>query len=126
MAVDRKADYVGNHGGVYTDLSGQTKQFTYIDHDPKPTISRNTKENIEELTASLSAYRTNLIQRILFIPASLCPKEYQDFVIAGDVGVLKWDEKAISDQGMSIDRLRPLCVQLENRAEVMGLSILED
>ena len=38
MAVDKKSDYVGNHGGAYTDVDGQSKQFTYVDHDPKVKI----------------------------------------------------------------------------------------
>ena len=50
MAVDRKAEHVGNHGGVYTDLNGMSRQFTYIDHDKKPTLSlggKKTPFNIE-------------------------------------------------------------------------------
>lgn len=39
MAVDRKADHVGNHGGAYTDQDGMSRQFTYVDHDPKTRIS---------------------------------------------------------------------------------------
>ncbi len=39
MAVDKKSDYVGNHGGKYTDEQGLTKQFTYVDHDVKSKIS---------------------------------------------------------------------------------------
>jgi hypothetical protein len=31
--MDKKSDHVGNHGGRYTDIDGQTKQFTYVDHD---------------------------------------------------------------------------------------------
>ena len=33
MAIDKKSQHVGNHGGVYTDKDGMTKQFTIIDHD---------------------------------------------------------------------------------------------
>ncbi len=39
MAVDRKGDYVGNHGGAYTDIDNMSRQFTYIDHDKKSKIS---------------------------------------------------------------------------------------
>jgi len=42
MAVDRKADYVGNHGGAYTDETGMSRQFTYVDHDKKLKISPRT------------------------------------------------------------------------------------
>ena len=37
MAIDKKSQHVGNHGGVYTDNDGMTKQFTYIDHDKHTT-----------------------------------------------------------------------------------------
>lgn len=49
MAVDRKADHVGNHGGAYTDIDGMRKQFTYVDHDKKTKIgvSSNTPFNKE-------------------------------------------------------------------------------
>lgn len=49
MAVDRKADHVGNHGGVYTDIDGQTKQFTVIDHDKKVKISPHIPESEKEI-----------------------------------------------------------------------------
>jgi hypothetical protein len=41
MAVDKKSDYVGNHGGRYTDIDGISKQFTYIDHDKKTKVGIN-------------------------------------------------------------------------------------
>jgi hypothetical protein len=49
MAVDRKADHVGDHGGRYTDIDGASKQFTYVDHDKKTRIgvSSNTPFNKE-------------------------------------------------------------------------------
>ena len=37
--VDKKSDYVGNHGGAYTDMDGMSRQFTYIDHSKKSKIS---------------------------------------------------------------------------------------
>lgn len=49
MAVDKPGDYVGNHGGAYTDIDGLSKQFTYVDHDKKLTaaFNSNTPFNIE-------------------------------------------------------------------------------
>ena len=46
MAVDKKSQHVGNHGGVYTDMEGMSKQFTTIDHDKKSKIhfSSNKEE----------------------------------------------------------------------------------
>lgn len=50
MAVDRKADYVGNHGGAYVDESGQTRQFTYVDHDRNTTRLKYWKPKDYSLT----------------------------------------------------------------------------
>lgn len=35
--------HVGNHGGVYTDIDGQTKQFTVVDHDKHTTRLKSWK-----------------------------------------------------------------------------------
>ncbi len=43
MGVDSKSQHVGNHGGVYTDIDGQTKQFTVIDHDRHTTRLKSWK-----------------------------------------------------------------------------------
>lgn len=43
MAIDKKSQHVGNHGGVYTDIDGQTKQFTIIDHDKHTTRLKTWK-----------------------------------------------------------------------------------
>lgn len=41
--MDKKSQHVGNHGGVYTDIDGQTKQFTVIDHDKHTTRLKSWK-----------------------------------------------------------------------------------
>lgn len=43
MAVDKKSQHVGNHGGAYTDIDGMTKQFTYVDHDRNTTRLKSWK-----------------------------------------------------------------------------------
>lgn len=56
MAVDKKSQHVGNHGGVYTDNDGQIKQFTYIDHDRNTTRLKVWKAGTlkkEEVTPEL-------------------------------------------------------------------------
>ena len=122
MAVDRKADYVGNHGGSYTDNDGMSKQFTVIDHDKKTKISTGKQEK-EDFTAFFIQYRKELINRILDIPASLCPIEYQDFTVRGDQAtIVTWNQKMITDKGFDTWRLRNLAVILENRSELMGLT----
>ena len=80
MATDRKADYVGDHGGTYTDLNGMSKQFTVVDHDKKTTIHFNS----EKISFNMSEYRYQLIDRILELPASICPEIFRDYTVRGD------------------------------------------
>ena len=113
MTADRKADHVGNHGGAYTDLDGNRKQFTYIDHDKKPKISLNlptTGKYSEE------DYRKYLQDRILAVSASYCPVEFSDFIKRGaDQVALGWNEAMLQDKGISTNMLRDLVTILENR-----------
>ncbi len=116
MAVDRKSDYVGNHGGAYIDNDGMSKQFTYIDHDSKTKISGHLGINKEKVKKDLSEYKISLIERIVNIPASLCPLEYDAFIVRGEGKVgITWNETMLNDPGLSTDRLRNLCTLLENR-----------
>lgn len=119
MATDRPGDYIGNHGGKYTDESGMTRQFTYVDHDKKPTISTNT-EKVDK--SWQKEYRNSIINRILGIPASLCPEPYYDFTVRGEnQNTITWNEKMVRDEGIEIDRLRMLCTLLENKADMMKI-----
>jgi hypothetical protein len=113
MAVDKKSDYVGNNGGAYTDGEGMSRQFTYIDHDKKAKISTSlsSKTDYKQL---LSDYRLNLLERILSIPASLCPEIFQDFTVRGEMVRIEWIDVMLRDEGLSLERLRTLCVMLEN------------
>jgi len=112
MAVDKKSDYVGNHGGAYTDVDGQSRQFTYVDHDPKVKIFLESDYDKDWQ----SKYREDLISRILSISAVYAHEWHQEFVLRGQEGI-RWDEKAISDQGTPLMTLRDICVVLENRVE---------
>jgi hypothetical protein len=68
-------------------------------------------------------YRQYLISRILDQPASICHEWFQDFTVRGEgKGIVEWNEKMLSDVGIPINRLRDLCVILENKAELMGLT----
>lgn len=71
MAVDRKADHVGNHGGAYTDNDGMRKQFTFIDHDKKLKISSHVSSNkeLEEISKKLEEYTQERIETVLLLPA---------------------------------------------------------
>lgn len=121
MAVDSKSQHVGNHGGRYIDNDGQSKQFTYIDHDKKPTISFHTEEVDKEWQGK---YTKELVDRIMDIPASICPVEFQDFTVRGEnQAVITWNKTMILDSGMDLGKLRDLCTILENRAEGMRLTV---
>ncbi len=120
--MDKKSQHVGNHGGAYIDNDGMRKQFTMIDHDKKLQISTSVFEK-EDFTSFFIEYRKELVQRILDIPASICPLEYQDFTIRGEgEKVIRWDEIMVTDKGLSLDRLRSLAVLLENRSDYIGLT----
>lgn len=56
MAVDRKADYVGNHGGAYSDIDGMSRQFTYVDHDKKLKITFNSTSSFNNEYDAMKEY----------------------------------------------------------------------
>jgi len=112
--MDKKSQHVGNHGGRYTDIDGNTKQFTVIDHDKKTKILKSENEKIPVTFFSL--YRDELIDRVLALPASLCPFEFVDFTIRGaDKANIEWNKTMIKDNGLEIRVLRDLCCIIENR-----------
>lgn len=113
MAVDRPGDYVGNHGGAYTDNSGMAKQFTYVDHDVKTKISGFLGIDKKQIQKDLSEYKQSLIERITSVSASLCPYDFDTFIIRGKT--IEWNTTVLNDAGMSVDRLRNLCTLLENK-----------
>lgn len=121
MAVDKKSQHVGNHGGRYTDIDGMTKQFTYIDHDKK-TIPMGVVK-VDE-TFDFKAYRSDLVRRITDVPASLCPTLFTDYTVRGaNVSTVEWNTDMLVDSGVPLEQLRDLCVILENRAEAMRLTV---
>jgi len=105
MAVDKPADYVGNHGGAYVDETGQTKQFTYIDHDIKPKISNYIPDG--DIKEKLKNDRKDLIDRILLIPATFCSDIFQETFTTRDTSV-EWNEVMLKDAGIGMDRLRAI------------------
>lgn len=123
MAVDKKSQHVGNHGGRYTDLDGQSKQFTYIDHDKKTKIGTGklTEEEIKTIQEEIKNSRNLLITTILSYPPSLCPFEFVDFTVRGDKEIIRWNETMVRDAGLDLMKLMTLKTLLENRAELQGL-----
>ena len=98
MAVDRKADYVGNHGGAYTDMDGMSRQFTVIDHDKKTKIasSKMTDEEKNALKDAVNLAKQQTIDKILALPAISFLKSGNTFAedcIVRDLekGII-WDE----------------------------------
>lgn len=117
----RKADYVGNHGGKYTDIDGMSKQFTYVDHDKKTKIATSSEKM--DFTAFFAEYRANLIKRITDIPASLCHELFQDFTIRGEnSSKIEWNTDMLLDAGVPLKLLTDLCTVLENTVELRGLT----
>lgn len=121
MGISDKSKHVGNHGGAYTDIDGNRKQFTIIDHDKKTKISAGISEKVN--STFFADYRKELIERILHVSASLCPMEYQDFTNnrGENVTVITWNEKMLRDSGLGVDRLRGLATLLENKAIYLGI-----
>lgn len=118
MAVDRKSDHYTSAKG-YTDLDGQSRQFTFIDHDKKTKISGFTKSDSD---FSPKDYRNQVLKRITDIPASLCPQPFNSFVIVGQKDSIEWNVDMLIDAGVSIDRLSDLVRLLENKAEEIGFN----
>jgi len=68
-------------------------------------------------------YKNQLVDRILEIPASICPDIFNDFTLRGEGrSVVAWNETMLRDSGVPTSRLRDMCVILENKAEIMGLT----
>lgn len=120
MAVDRPGDYY-NPPTNYEDLDGNLRTFTYRDFDkrPIPMGGKITEEEAKEAKEGIKNYRTELQERILSLPASLCPFDYQDFTVRGEgKDTITWNQEMIKNEGLSLDRLRDICVIVEKRWEM--------
>lgn len=118
MAVDKKSDYVGNHGGAYTDADGMSRQFTYVDHDKKSKMTITTsKEDISEAKRQLKEFRDDTVKAILSLPPSAVPELFHIFTIRGKDGI-RWDENMVKDPSIDIWKLRTLLGFTEERANI--------
>lgn len=118
MATDKKSQHYTSAQN-YTDLEGQSKLFTMVDHDRKTKISTMNEESDKDWKTS---YRSSLIERILVITAAICPEPFSDFVLRGESrNTIGWNEKMLNDQGFEVSKLRELCTLLENEAELRRL-----
>lgn len=101
MAVDKKSQHVGNHGGAYTDIDGMSKQFTYVDHDKKTKISTHKSESLEELRKAHINHVGKQVTAMLALPAINVVRNqdglFEEFIIRDkDKGVI-WNEDMVWD-----------------------------
>lgn len=112
MAVDKKSEHVGNHGGRYVDNTGLTKQFVTIDHDKKVRIASMNSTKLEKNWQD--KYRTSLMERLLAMSASLAPVAFSQVTIRGEaVTTIQWNKEELNK--LETDKLRTLCVLCENK-----------
>jgi len=100
MPHDELAKYVGNHGGAYTDIDGMSKQFTYVDHDKKTTISTHN-EDTKEVKEALKSHTDQVIEAILSLPAVNAVRNpdglYEEFIIRDKELGISWNEHVVRD-----------------------------
>lgn len=119
MAVDKKSDHYTS-ASTYRDLDGNMKNFTFIDHDKKSKASGYvpTDETKEDVKQALRDAREEYITRILSYSASFCPTQEQMFTNRGEAKkTIEWNEDALRNQGVPLDRLIRICTLVENKAE---------
>lgn len=123
MAVDKKSQHYTSAKN-YTDLDGNSKSFTFIDHDVKTKIAAKvtSPEEIEEAKSGLKDYKKQIINRILSIPPSVCPEIFHDFTKRGEIGI-SWDKDMLNDEGVPLERLRDILTMLENKIVIERIII---
>jgi hypothetical protein len=110
--MDRKSDYYTS-AQHYRDLDGNSKSFTFVDHDVKPSISvtSSTKEDIELIKKEVRDHTERVIEEILSFPAVNILKNsygmYEEFVIRNaEKGVIEWNEEMVRNACRINDILR--------------------
>lgn len=103
----------------YRDLDGNSKSFTYVNHDSKgtTTLYNTTEEEKEEIFKQLQADRKRLEDNILKEDGTLCPFPLQGIytVVVGERRV--WKEETIRDKGVSFDTILTIWNLVEKRKE---------
>lgn len=123
MAIDKKSQHYTSAEN-YTDLDGNSRSFTFIDHDVKPKLSVPiSEEEVAIAKVEFKSARSRVIQQIMKIPASICPSVFIQFTTRGDIGVIGWDEKILKDEGVPFETLVSLKTLLENKIEIEGINI---
>lgn len=97
---NKKSQYVGDHGGRYTDIDGMSKQFTYIDHDKKPTQS--TYIETGNAAETFKKMLNEGIDEILQFPAAAAVwgaygDQYEQLVERSVEGGITWRENLVRE-----------------------------
>jgi hypothetical protein len=107
---------------TYKDDDGNMKNFTFIDHTVKTTIGGSPKLNqaeLDEISMQRKLHKEELCNRIFAISASMCPMDFDDFVIRGEGhSKISWNQPMITDEGMDPIKRMFLCNILENRMDM--------
>lgn len=107
---------------TYKDDDGNMKNFTFIDHTVKTTIGGSPKLNqaeLDNISMQRKLHKEELCNRIFAISASMCPMDFDDFVIRGEGhSKISWNQPMITDEGMDPIKRMFLCNILENRMDM--------
>lgn len=107
----------------YTDMDGMTKTFTHIDYSRKPKIGFHMtdgsakQQHVED--------KRNLARKILTLPATFFPKEFEDFIIR-DIPNEKiiWNESMVLDEGVPYITLYNLSTLTQKRWDLYSQGLL--
>lgn len=85
---------------TYDDLEGNVKQFTYVDHDKKPTFAVGINEPVEESHNKVKAWKELRIKQLLLLSAAVIARipnadRYQEFVTRDPEKGVLWNETVI-------------------------------
>lgn len=107
----------------YTDMDGMTKTFTHIDYSKKIKLSTYMKD--ESAKQKHLEDKKRIAEEILSLPASLFPKEFEDFIIR-DIPNQKitWNETMVRDKGVPFITLLNLKILTENRKDSYSQGLL--
>lgn len=73
----------------------------------------------------MDSYRSQLIKRIIDLPASVCPGIFTDYTIRGEGhSTIEWNTDMLIDEGVPTNQLKDLCTLCENKAESLKINIL--
>jgi len=95
MAYTPKSKYVGDHGGKYSDIDGNIKQFTYVDHDKHTSRLKSWNSSVKEVE------RTEL-QKLIDTICSERVNELPQFILEFDTVLAKKYEFERFRKGITI------------------------